>query len=552
MGQRLFLSHYFIALAAFLSLLTACQNEQASLATFLPGPLTTQPLFDNSITLVETPGSRALNEGIFYTPTDIKKAKADLTEAASPGVPNDIRSAAYREYGKILRFENGNQFDAKSLDLLFTAHKLGDPQATRILADYALTQNRPAEAIGLLQPIYASYTPAKALLGQIYLTQGNQDGARLVREAIAEYHQALALGDKTAHASLGEVYSNPAYGQFNPVLAVRHYEQAIAIGDQGGYWPLAEFYRTANGVAPDHEKALAYYTHLANAGNAGAARMISLAYSEGGWIGADPVKETQWWLREEKLRTAVHQPAVHVRLNLGKAYAIGHGVEKDLKTSQAWFDKVVAEDSTRIYHIMRFLQLQNTPEANDLAAMYYAKGLEIHDPATLAYQDKMDARAKKEAYQALVRLNRGGHKFQSLAEVEAAATNLRAHPEIPTDQRYFVIGDGYVNFGHYTEGLPLLRQGAQKGSVDAMKRLSRLYASGEGVKQDFHAAFEWMQKAAKTGDTEAEYYTGLAYAQALGVEKDREKARQWLSRSASGGNQSATAVLNSLHGETAP
>ncbi len=537
--------------AGLMLLLSACA-EEATLTAYLPGPVTTTPLFDNSITLVETPGSRELNEGIFYTPTDILKAKTDLTAAARPGIPNDIRSAAYREYGKVLRFENGNQFDAKSLNLLYTAHKLGDPQATRILADYALAQNRPEEAVGLLKPIYLSYTPAKALLGEIYVLQHNPDGPRLIREAIAEYNQALVLGDRTAHASLGEIYANPNAGQYNPVLAVRHYEQAILLGDQGAYWPLAEFYRTGNGVAPDHNKALKYYTHLADAGNAGAARLLSLAYAEGGWLRPDPVKEVGWWKREEALRVRVHQPAVHVRINLGKAYAVGHGVERDLKVAAAWFDRAVAEDPTQNYRVMRFLQIQNTPEDNDLAAVYYEKGMAVRDPAMLAYQDKMDARAKKEAYQALVRLNRGGHKFQSLTEVQEAAANLRAHPEIPTPQRYFVVGDGFVNFGHYEEGLTLLRNAAGRGYVDAMKRLSRLYASGEGVKQDFRAAFDWMMKAAKAKDAEAEYATGLAYAQGLGVQKDIAKARAWLSRSAAGGNRSADAVLTSLHAEEAP
>jgi uncharacterized protein len=535
-------------IAAALSL-TACQQENAVVGSYLPKPVIAAPLFDNSVTLVETAGSRALNDGIFYTATDIAKAKAAFTDATLAGVPNSIRAVAYREYAKIMRFEQAGELNEKSLNLLFTAHKLGDPQATRILADYALTQGREAEALALLQPIYQTYTPAKALLGQIYLTQNNPDGARLIRESIAEYQGALALGDAGAHIALAELFGNPALGQFNPVLAVRYYEQARAGGDEAAYFPLAEFYRTGSGVVANHEKAIAYYTHIADAGNANAARILSSGYSADGWIRADAAKEVAWMEREEALRSDAFQPAGKVRMNLGKAYTAGYGVKKNLATARIWFDKAAAEDAAMNYRAMRFLQEQNTPEATALAEQYYQHGLAAKDPDALAYQVKLAEKAKKEAMQALVRQNRGDHKFQSLTEVETAARAMRANPEIPTADRYFAIGDGYVNFGKPKEGLPLLERAAGKGSVPAMKRLSRLYAAGDDVDQDFARATQWMLQAAKAGDVEAEYYTGLAYAQAIGVEKDVGLATHWLSRASVSGNANAKAVLESLHGE---
>ena len=91
-----------------------------------------------------------------------------------------------------------------------------------------------------------------------------------------------------------------------------------------------------------------------------------------------------------------------------------------------------------------------------------------------------------------------------------------------------------------------LEQAAAKGDAHAMFRLGLVYASGEGVAQDYAKAREWYEKAAAKGDTGAMQNLGWAYESGEGVAQDYAKAREWYEKAAANGAAWAKRSLEQL------
>ncbi len=72
-----------------------------------------------------------------------------------------------------------------------------------------------------------------------------------------------------------------------------------------------------------------------------------------------------------------------------------------------------------------------------------------------------------------------------------------------------------------------LTAAARKGNPAAQKQLGVLYASGEGVAQDYAAARRWWSMAAGQEDAGARYNLGVMFESGLGVTADPAAAARW-------------------------
>ena len=73
------------------------------------------------------------------------------------------------------------------------------------------------------------------------------------------------------------------------------------------------------------------------------------------------------------------------------------------------------------------------------------------------------------------------------------------------------------------------------GDVDAQFELARLYAGGEGVKQNLTEAVKCYRKAAEQGHDGAQFKLGLSYQNGKGVPQSDTEAYPWLNISANNG-----------------
>ena len=118
-----------------------------------------------------------------------------------------------------------------------------------------------------------------------------------------------------------------------------------------------------------------------------------------------------------------------------------------------------------------------------------------------------------------------------------------------------------------------IQAAAEQGDAEAQRNLGQMYAYGQGKKQDFAMAFEWISKVAATdiisaitgfrelaslghlpalawirelaelGDTEAQIGLGDMHASGEGVARDDSKAAEWFYRAAEQGNRLARTRL---------
>ena len=90
-----------------------------------------------------------------------------------------------------------------------------------------------------------------------------------------------------------------------------------------------------------------------------------------------------------------------------------------------------------------------------------------------------------------------------------------------------------------------MREGANDGDVDAMKRIAMAFLDGDSeVEVDPEKAAYWMEKAAEAEDSEAQFNIGLFYAKGHGVQRDFDKMSEWLRRSIENGDEDAAGLLN--------
>ncbi|MGU9956133.1 MAG: tetratricopeptide repeat protein [Arenicellales bacterium WSBS_2016_MAG_OTU3] len=74
---------------------------------------------------------------------------------------------------------------------------------------------------------------------------------------------------------------------------------------------------------------------------------------------------------------------------------------------------------------------------------------------------------------------------------------------------------------------------AEQGDAGAQFSLGWMYASGQGVTQDYKAAVQWFSKAAQQGHASAQNKLGVMYAIGQGVAQDTIRAHMWANLAAS-------------------
>jgi uncharacterized protein len=100
--------------------------------------------------------------------------------------------------------------------------------------------------------------------------------------------------------------------------------------------------------------------------------------------------------------------------------------------------------------------------------------------------------------------------------------------------------------GRHDEALPVIREAAQAGDLDAMTILSTMYLRGQGTVADAQAAERWARRAAEAGKADAQFVLGWMYTQGVGVVVNREEGLKWLRAAATQGDRQALQLLEML------
>ena len=123
------------------------------------------------------------------------------------------------------------------------------------------------------------------------------------------------------------------------------------------------------------------------------------------------------------------------------------------------------------------------------------------------------------------------------------------------NRQLFQKGAGaYVN-KEYIRSAEFLKRAAERGNVEALFGLGKLYWNGQGVPRDYTMAIRCYEKAAEKGKVEAMliagwlYYRGYKSENGIILEKDLEKARKYYMMAADRNEERAFYNLGMIHFE---
>lgn len=113
-----------------------------------------------------------------------------------------------------------------------------------------------------------------------------------------------------------------------------------------------------------------------------------------------------------------------------------------------------------------------------------------------------------------------------------------------------ILSDYQLPIGSFNKPVDWYLQEAESGNVDVQMALARMFARGDGIKEDYAKSFEWYIKAAEAGSARSQIEVGDIYAKGKGVERNLQKALEWYTRAADAGDTGVLLKIADLHAET--
>jgi len=104
-----------------------------------------------------------------------------------------------------------------------------------------------------------------------------------------------------------------------------------------------------------------------------------------------------------------------------------------------------------------------------------------------------------------------------------------------------------VTAAQAAESLDELLARGQQGDAAAQSKLGWMYATGEGVAQNYDEAVKWLRMAADQGNVAAEMNLAVSYAKGDGVTQDYAEAANWYRKAADQGNGAAQRNLGAMY-----
>lgn len=399
---------------------------------------------------------------------------------------------------------------------------------------------------------------------------------------LAEEHLKAAAenGSYTSMAWLGHIYTNGTGVDKNLEAALKWYEKAIVdpSGDNAQLMKrVGDIYARGEGTAVDTAKAedfwkraYVYYTSKEDL-TVSEAQLLGMMYARGQGVEADGEKAVA-------LLKAHYTPGLgSIARLLGDIYYDGLGLRQNLPEARKWYTASFEEgDPVRLYRLgFMYLDGQGVEPNPEKAHQYFAQYLgylesklnnDIHDSQIreLAYMYSKGHGTKADGEHAISLAKRlvgkdGGISERIIGDIYIDALGLeksdpaqavawyeksiaQGDPARLTRLAYiYSSGDGVERDlekanKHWQASIQHLENLGQRRSPSETRRLSVMYAKGEGTQANTTRAIEILQPYVGRGDGYAEYLIGDYYYMGYGLDKpDPAKALEWYAKAANEG-----------------
>lgn len=333
---------------------------------------------------------------------------------------------------------------------------------------------------------------------------------------------AAKSGNDQALYEIGNFYALGLGVDQNPVRAVALYARAGSAGNPHACLALSRHYRDGVGVAADdaeaeswRQRAVRLLLERAALGSVKDAVDLYLLYDTGDFGEPDPDRALPW------LRRAAQQGFPPAQMLLGKAYALGNGVDRDMTFALEQLRQAAAgHDADAHYLLWKMLRTGMGTDSDLRAALHHleraAEGGNVRAMQTLGdwyrlYSDDPDRQRKMEEW-----YGRAVEEYEILAQ--------RGHAPSMT-ALVILYGRGRGGAPNPGRAMFWLRHAAEAGVPDAQLMMATAYENGLEVEADSRRAVSWYRRAAEQDYIPALLrLAGLLRTGALQVEPDPEQA----------------------------
>jgi TPR repeat protein len=279
--------------------------------------------------------------------------------------------------------------------------------------------------------------------------------------------------------------------------AVELLERAVNLDYVDAIEPLTDYYLSSGEQAETLEDGVAWYRRAAALGRVEAIAIMGSYYWTGTAVDQDVARGI------EMMTTAADAGDPRAQTNLGYAYARGEGVEQNSETSFGWYLQaaenglVRAQASVGLFYETGVGTEVNIPEA----IRWYLNAYEAGAPGVGSRLGGLVVSGV---------LENGQDEYKTLWVSEAAQGGsseamdwLNARVDEDDAQALTIMAifnrDGVSMPQNTATANALFLRAAEAGSSEAQMEAARIYATGDGVEQDYIQAHMWANLAAAAG-----------------------------------------------------
>lgn len=276
-------------------------------------------------------------------------------------------------------------------------------------------------------------------------------------------------------------------------------------------------------------------------------------------VDSDPEKAVYWFTKLAELNDSDAQ------FNLGLHYAKGHGVDRDFTKAIYWMERAaengdgdapaLIEKYKKAAAAMEKLPSGDAQAQADLAGVLMALAGSLNQAGVGKDYEEAFVLAQKSASQnngdglwALALAYEHGRGVEQ--DVQKAIECYRKGAQLGHAPSQHSLGCYYMRGDVLEEdkelAVELCRKSAEQGYALAEFFMAKVYETGDGVEEDLDQALAWGEKAAEHGTRDIQYEVAKLYTYTGedGKMINPERARYWLAKAAERGHEMAYQMLN--------
>ncbi len=396
---------------------------------------------------------------------------------------------------------------------------------------------------------------AQALVGKVYMNglcsfQIDYKKARIWFEKSSMQNNATGLYGMGA-VSLYDCDED----SLDEKIILQYTERSVQLGSTDGMLLLSDLYLEEIGVMRNEEEAFRWIRLAADKGNPDAMYLIGEMYEKGHHVSKDDAESIRWYCKAKESGSA------RALYKIGLRYTYGFCIAQNTERANELFDELMGRDdscSDDLYAIGNIYCANELFPQNEIKAFrffYRAAGNDhIESMFKLAKLYEEGRGCEQDYKQARYWYDRAAQNnhCESIIKLGAMYRDGRGAPDVGTDSysiyKYAALLNNNTQIPqNELNALEFYRLAAEKGELNAMVEIGRIYSSGKLVPQNDNEAYQWFLLASEAGSSLGLSCLINSIEEKKGVTNNEERAFLCVKKAAEKSNINAIRMLGLMY-----